>query len=78
MENPQIILRGGPKIQKSRVRGSLTPPPPVRCPYMYTYIYQGFHSNHAQIARLNSPTLLQCCQTMSCMFVWAWQGPLAH
>ena len=37
-------------------------------------IYQGFHSNHAQTARFNIPTLLHCCNNHEfVVHVWALQ-----
>ena len=45
----------------------------------HTYIYQGFHSNHAQTARFNIPTLLHRCNNhVFVVHVWALQEPLAH
>ena len=42
--------------------------------YIYIYIYQGFHSNHAQTARFNIPTLLHRCNNHEfVVHVWALQ-----
>ena len=48
---------------------------PVATLMMYMYISRGIHSNHAQTASLNIPTLLHRCKTISS---WALQEPLAH
>ena len=51
----------------------------TRHTYIHTKIYQGFHSNHAQTARFNIPTLLHRCNNHEfVVHVWALQQPLAH